>query len=129
MSKNSNKIEALLSRAVIDVIAEYDDTPVRGNVMASGDDDFDRQCEDEVIDRLDRGDVWAWARVEVCATLDVGDMVTLTSSAYLGGCTFGDEEDFRSAVCFEDMKHEVLEGLRSQLEQLRAALSDEVVSQ
>ena len=44
--------------------AEFDHIPVRGNIMCSGDDDFDRSIEDAVIDRLDGGDVWAWAAVK-----------------------------------------------------------------
>ena len=42
----------------IEVTAAQDDIPVRGNAMASGDDATDRECEDDILTRLDSGDVW-----------------------------------------------------------------------
>ena len=47
---------------------EADDIPVRGNAMASGDDDADRECENELIERLESGDETAWCHVRVVAT-------------------------------------------------------------
>ncbi|HEY6728330.1 MAG TPA: hypothetical protein VI197_30175 [Polyangiaceae bacterium] len=42
-----------------------EDEPVRGNAMASGDADLDRQVEDEILACLDRGDVEAWCSITV----------------------------------------------------------------
>lgn len=74
------------------LIATQDDTPVRGNAIASGDDEEDRKYEDLILARLATGDVWAWAQVEVQATLPDGR----TGSAYLGGCCYEDEDDFKT---------------------------------
>ena len=46
---------------------EQDDQPVRGNALDSGDPDYDKKVEGEIIERLDRGDVWAWASIRVVA--------------------------------------------------------------
>lgn len=54
-----------------------------GNVMASGDDDFDRECEQEIATRLDRGEVEAWCILTVRATWG-----NYTGIATLGGCSF-----------------------------------------
>ena len=53
-----NKFEKL---ATISIHVEQDDTPVRGNAMASGDDAADR-----ILTELS-WNVWAWATVEVRA--------------------------------------------------------------
>jgi hypothetical protein len=47
------------------VRVEQDDTPVRGNAMASGDDAADRECEDEILSRLEAGNVEAWCVLTV----------------------------------------------------------------
>ena len=73
------------------LIVEQDDTPVRGNAIASGDDEEDRKYEDLILARLATGDVWAWAQVEVQVTLPDGR----TGSARLGGCSYKDEADFK----------------------------------
>lgn len=44
---------------------EQEHEPVRGNAMASGDPDLDRQVEDEILSCLDRGDVEAWCSITV----------------------------------------------------------------
>ena len=45
------------------VRAERDWTDVRGNAMCSGDNDFDKECEDKIIADLNDGNIWAWASV------------------------------------------------------------------
>ena len=49
-----------------------------------------RAVEDEILARLDRGDLWAWCHVVVTARWNgyVGE-------AHLGGCSYADEESFR----------------------------------
>lgn len=86
--------------------AEDEDIPVRGNAMCSGDDDADRECEDEIIARLDRGDVWAWCCVKVTATWNGWKGV-----AYLGACSYEDQTDFEAGGYWDDMKHEALNDL------------------
>jgi hypothetical protein len=79
--------------------ATQDDLPVRGNCIATEDKEFDKKVEDEILERLDNGDVWAWADVEVQATLPDGR----TGSAYLGGCCYEDEKDFKQGGYYEGM--------------------------
>jgi hypothetical protein len=38
---------------------EQDDFPFRGNAMASGDDEVDRDCEREIAEALERGQIEA----------------------------------------------------------------------
>lgn len=46
----------------------FDDAPVRGNVIASGNDDIDKQAEEHVLEEINRGNVWAWATVTITVT-------------------------------------------------------------
>src|SRR5690606_25924516 len=74
-------------------------TPVRGNLYESGDADALRRAENEVLERLEAGDLWAWCTVRVVARL--GD---LEGSDFLGCCSYKDEADFMASGYFEDMK-------------------------
>jgi len=82
------------------ISVEFDDTPVRGNAMASGHADYDTQVEDEILSRLKWNDVWAWAVVTVTASIDGIDLVGTDT---LGACTYDDENDFTSGSYFIDM--------------------------
>ncbi len=77
------------------LIVEQEDTPVRGNALASGDDTIDTECENEILARLDRGDVWAWAFVKVIATLEI-EGETFTGTDCLGCCSYASEADFKA---------------------------------
>ena len=79
---------------------EQDDQPVRGNAIASGDPDYDKKVEDKILDRLDRGDVWAWASVRVVAFVPG---YGLEGDDFLGGCTYDNEEQFKSGMYYPDM--------------------------
>ena len=102
----------------IRLTVEQDDTPVRGNVMASGDDDFDHECEEDVLRRLDDGDVWAWEFVTVEARWN-----GWVGRDTLGGCTYEDERAFRSDPYYEAMVEEAIQDLnrrvRNAIEVLR----------
>jgi hypothetical protein len=105
------------------VIAEYETMPVRGNALASGDDAFDLLVEDEIIERLERHDVWAWACVKVVASWDgfTGE------SGWLGACTYENEESFRGDAYFTDLKAEALEALQNTLaDELAKATEDRI---
>lgn len=56
-----------LARIELDVEPELD-VEVRGNV-SSGNAAADKKSEDEILNRLNRGDVWAWCQVRVKASL------------------------------------------------------------
>ncbi len=92
---------------------EQEDIEVRGNALASGDDEADKAAEDEILERLDRGDVWAWAFVQVIATLDVEGQ-TFTGRASLGCCNYRDEADFTAPDgYYPQMCEEATDELRS----------------
>lgn len=93
----------------IEVLPE--DAPVRGNAIVSGDADFDRQVEDDIIERLEVGDIWAWCTVRVIARLGV-----LEGDAYLGCCSYADKDDFRASGYFDDLRIEALDRLRIEVE-------------
>ena len=85
----------------------YDDMPVRGNAIASDDEEFDKKVEDEIIDRLDRGDVWAWAELRMIAS-----WAGFEGFDSLGACSFKDEKDFRdNSGYFKDMFYEAIQDL------------------
>lgn len=96
-----------------DLTAEFDDLPVRGNAIGSGDDDYDRQVEDSILERLDGGDVWAWASVCVTCKVPGYDAV---GTDYLGGCCYADADDFKQpGGYYDDMRSEARHDLQSAL--------------
>jgi hypothetical protein len=86
----AKRLETIRKQSRIEVFAEQDDIPVRGNAMASGDDELDRKTEDWILRRLDSGDVWAWAAVTVRVTWK-----GISCEDHLGACSYDDEADFR----------------------------------
>jgi hypothetical protein len=95
----------------VEVSASLDDTDVRGNAMASGDAVADRACEDEIIARVNDGDIWAWASVRVSVRY-IHDGVFYTEDDYLGCCSYADERDFvTSDGYFEDMVNDCVLGI------------------
>jgi hypothetical protein len=90
---------------------EQDHIPVRGNVSASGDDEEDRQIEEDVLARLNRGDTWAWANVTCEASLS-----GYTGYDYLGACSYENTEEFIAPGGYwEDMKSNAREELFANL--------------
>ena len=93
------------------VNAVDDDLPVRGNAQASGNDEDDREVEDGIIDRLEGGDVWAWALVTVTA-----HWKEFVGQAVLGGCSYKDEAEFISSGGYYDqMCEEALKSLNDRI--------------
>lgn len=92
-------------------LAEPEDVPVRGNVMASGDDAADKAAENEVLARLERGDIYAWFVAHVIAEVEV-DGETYKGDAYLGGCSYADEKNFtQDGGYYDDMKKDAFNDL------------------
>lgn len=79
---------------------------VRGNAMASGDDELDRQVEDEILSRLESGDIFAWFTAKVTAR-DGNNEAT----DYLGCCNYRDADDFRMGGYYLDMVEECVRQL------------------
>lgn len=101
-----------LTRAdvVIHVDCESEDLPVRGNLTDSGDPEADAADEDRVLTRLEYTP-WAWC--VACVTVQWRGW---TGRAYLGGCSYEAEEDFRADPYFDDMVGEALNNLQTRLE-------------
>lgn len=79
---------------------------------------YDDETLREIQARLDRGDIWAWASVDVEATWTnpLTDK-TYEGHAYLGGCSYDDARDFKqNSGYYEDMKGEAYEDLIKQIE-------------
>lgn len=98
----------------ISIHVQQDDTPISGNLIASGDDDYDRQVEDYVMNQLEGGNVWAWAAVTVTA-----EFMGVTASAYLGGCSYENEEDFKACEYYRDMVREATNELADKIADLQ----------
>lgn len=92
------------------ITVEQDEQAVRGNALVSGDDAVDKAHEDEILARLDRGDIWAWAQVMVTA-----ECAGFKGVDYLCGCCYENEEGFKAGGYFPDMCARALEDLRSTL--------------
>lgn len=71
------------SNVEFEVTIESEDIPVRGNALASGDKQVDKDCEDEILDRLANGDESAWCCLLVKATWE-----GYTGCDSLGACSF-----------------------------------------
>lgn len=86
---------------------EPEDIPVRGNAMASGNDATDKKYEDEIIERLNNGDLWAWC--SVCVT---AERKGVEGVDYLGGCCYKDEKDFKEGDSYyKDMQRQAYDDL------------------
>jgi hypothetical protein len=97
---------------------EPEDLPVRGNAMASGNPDVDRETEQWIFAQLASGNDWAWCCVKVTAEWNGFEGVD-----YLGTCSYRSEEEFRSDAYFADMKTRALEDLNETLQATGKTLS------
>ena len=106
------------SDVTILVDAVPDDIPVRGNACVSGDDEFDHQVEDEILQRLERDDVWAWACVSVTVCWESQE-----ATEYLGCCCYQDEEQFQRSGYMADMIDTALDSINTRCSELFHLLS------
>jgi len=88
---------------------EADDLPVRG-AFDLGDPEETKKLEDELIARLERGDVWAKCIIKVTAKWG-----TWKGDDYLCGCSYRDEDQFTQDQYYEDMKFRALENLNDRI--------------
>jgi hypothetical protein len=96
-----------------DVSEDGDD--VRGNVMASGDDEADAKAENEVIVRLAQGDIWAWCSIKTTATWTAPNGTKLVGTLWVGGHSFKDREQFESGDELRDYRVEALDDLNTRI--------------
>ena len=88
-------------------------TSIRGNCLASGDDEEDEKCARWIEKQLDNGNAWAW-----CTIMVTGKYLGLSSKSYLGCCSYKSKKDFEDDVYYQDMKNEIIEDLRTQEEEI-----------
>lgn len=86
-----------------------------GNVCASGDREVDRLAEKWVERQvLFEGNEWAWCIV--CITAEIEGF---EGTAYLGGCSYESEADFKAGGYYEDLCDEAFEDLCRTVEEVR----------
>ena len=83
-----------------------EDIRVRGNALASGDDELDKEVEDEIISRVESGDIFAWFTAKVTVSDGKNE-----ATDYLGCCSYRDADDFRMGGYYLDMVHECIHQL------------------
>lgn len=71
-----------------------------------------------ILDRLRRGDAWAWFCARVSATITL-DGESFTGCDYLGACSYADEAAFRGGPFFGEMCQRARDDL---LRNIRAAV-------
>lgn len=103
-------IEFLERNATIKFEAEEEDVPVRGNAMASGDDDYDRKIENELLEQLERGNLNAWFCAKVTATYD-----NFHGVDYLGCCSWDSFEAFQKDAYYDSMVSQAIENLADEI--------------
>lgn len=100
---------------------EEDDIPVRGNLVCTEDPVFDKQCEDEVLARLERGDDTAWCVIKVTAKYR-----GVEASDILGGNSFAEGSAFAEEVAqtveHHGMKAQALEALNARIAEIACEL-------
>ena len=90
----------------IQISPEY--IPIHGNVSAI-DDETDARVEADIRRELANGNEWAWCVVRVTAR-----WADYEGHAYLGGCSYADEETFRHPDgYYPQLQAEALEELNS----------------
>lgn len=106
------------SEVTFTVELEEEETQVRGNFMASGDDEADKADEEAIIERLNRGDVSAWCCLKVTASWN-----GFTAVDYLGCCSFDD--GIHQPVEAQAIEHASDNGMKTEaLERLNQAIAD-----
>jgi hypothetical protein len=75
------------SEVTFDLELEPEHIPFRGNAIASGDPEYDREYEAELQERLDNGDESAWCCLTVTATWVSADGDEYAGRDHLGGVT------------------------------------------
>lgn len=83
------------------VTVEPEDIPVKGNYMCTDDPEQDRKDEQEILDRLKRGDELAWCCILVEATWE-----GYTGIASIGGNSLTKESEVKDCVDEHGLKEE-----------------------
>jgi hypothetical protein len=88
----------------IECQSEY--SPIKGNAIASGDDEYDRQVEEQIAKDFDNGNEWAWCTVKTTASWRGFKGVD-----YLGCCSYESKQAFMSDGYYETAKSQAFDDL------------------
>jgi hypothetical protein len=116
------KLPLTVNDVIITLTAEEEDMGVRGNYVASGDDEQDKEDEDEIIRDYESGNLWAWCVAHVTVRPKDGRLATFSGDDYLGGCSYANEQDFKEGGYYEDMVNTALSELNRLLMDVHDAL-------
>ena len=103
------------AEVTFEVYTQSDNTPLEGNVMATNEPDLDKEAEDGIRARLERGDYEAWCGVCVKATWRCAAGVEYSGSAALWGCSLDDAYTAAVAADEHGLHAEALADLQSSL--------------
>lgn len=106
-----------MSKITYEFSYQQDDSPVRGNAMVSGDDTVDKACEDEIIERLSRGDETAWAVVTIWARFTNNGKV-YTGQTALGACSANDVQGLKDLAKDYQLEADALEALKENMKDI-----------
>ncbi len=114
--RDSPLAERIRKEADITVTALPEDTCIRGNCMASGDNAADEACAVEIEAQLDSGNEWAWCAIRVTVKWN-----GLTGMDFLGCCSYRGKDDFiKNSGYYLDMVNSALDEVTAQAEKIRA---------
>jgi hypothetical protein len=107
--------DTIRSEGHIEIIAHPEDTHPR--------DHFDDSLADSVDDIIERSEhnAWAWCSVEVNVSYQ-----GLESSAYLGGCSYDNADDFKGVGdgYYTDMVEECVADIASQMRAIACVVAE-----
>lgn len=95
-------------------------SPIKGNVLASGDDEEDRKEEERVQSELDSGNEWAWCIVRVTCRWR-----GFEGTDTLGACSYADKRDFvNNSSYYDDMRGEAYDAMLREVDAAHNRLAD-----
>lgn len=95
-------IDAILKIGTFHYSAEPEWVPVRGNAIATGSQADDKRYEDQIIQELEAGNVWAWCQVTVSLYFDEIELQTT-----LGACSYESAQDFVRCGEYDTLKRDL----------------------
>lgn len=111
MPTKSNLRNLTANEVKFTIEANEDYTPIRGNLINSGDLEYDLKVENEIIDQVNCGNVWAWCWVKVVAHWN-----GFQGADTLGSCSYASRRDFvENSGYYEDMKDIALANLNEEI--------------
>lgn len=110
---NASQLATIDSEIAYEIECLPEDIPIKGNAMASGDDDADAAIERGIAADLEHNE-WAWCTVRVWAEWN-----GLTVSECLGCCSYRNRKDFEADGYYKDMKAEARSRLITEIESVQ----------